>query len=45
MNNKSNIQLTGVFLQGFQSILNPVFIDIEKLTLFYGWSDLIFSTT
>ncbi len=36
MNSKSNIQLTGVFLQGFQSILNPVFIDIEKLTLFYG---------
>jgi predicted ATPase len=36
MNSKSNIQLTGVFLQGFQSILNPTFLDVEKLTLFYG---------
>jgi predicted ATPase len=36
MNSKSNIQLTGVFLQGFQSILSPTFLDIEKLTLFYG---------
>lgn len=29
-------QLTGVFLKGFQSILQPTFINLEKLTFFYG---------
>ena len=29
-------QLTGVFLKNFQSILKPTFINLEKLTFFYG---------
>jgi AAA15 family ATPase/GTPase len=36
MSNEFTQHLTGVFLQGFQSILNPTFINIEKLTFFYG---------
>ena len=29
-------QLTGVFLKEFQSISKPTFINLEKLTFFYG---------
>lgn len=36
MNSEFTQHLTGVFLQGFQSILNPTYLNIEKLTLFYG---------
>lgn len=36
MSNEFTQHLTGVFLQGFQSILNPTYINIEKLTFFYG---------
>ena len=33
---KSKSKLTGVFLESFQSILKPTYINLENLTLFYG---------
>jgi hypothetical protein len=36
MKSESKKHLTGVFLQGFQSILNPTYLNIEKLTFLYG---------
>jgi predicted ATPase len=33
---KNKSKLTGVFIESFQSILNPTYINLEKLTLFYG---------
>jgi hypothetical protein len=33
---KSKSKLTGIFLESFQSILKPTYINLENLTLFYG---------
>ena len=33
---KSKSKLLGIFLESFQSILNPTYINLENLTLFYG---------
>jgi AAA15 family ATPase/GTPase len=33
---KEKSKLTGVYLSNFQSINNPIFINLEHLTMFYG---------